>query len=52
MIFIVAVVLTGAGVIACWVAAGLARTTERVRCYEECERRLGMLRNQFQRGRP
>lgn len=51
MIFVLAAVFTALGVAACWVAAGLARTAERVRCYEECERRLGMLRSQFLKAR-
>jgi hypothetical protein len=51
MVYLVAGFLTVAGLFFTYVAVGLARTQERKRGYDECERRLVMLRRQLTRNR-
>jgi hypothetical protein len=49
MLLLVAAVMTGLGVIFGYVAVGMARTQERALGYEECEKRLEILRRQLRR---
>lgn len=49
MLFAVSALLTVAGAVATYVGMGLARSAERQRGYEECERRLELLRKQIRR---
>lgn len=51
MVFVVSALLTVAGAAATYVGMGLARSSERSRGYEECERRLEVLRKQIRRMR-
>lgn len=47
MVFLVAAAMTILGVSAGYIAVGLARTQERALGYEECEKRLDILRRQL-----
>ena len=49
MLLAVSALLTIAGVVSSYVAAGLARSQERERGYRECEQRLQLLRQQMTR---
>lgn len=49
MVYFVAAFLTISGLFFTYVAVGLARTQERRRGFEECEKRLDLLRRQLRR---
>lgn len=49
MLLAVAAVLTGLGLLFGYVAVGMARTMERAIGYEECEKRLEILRRQLRK---
>lgn len=52
MTFLVAAAMTVAGLFFTYVAVGLARTQERRRGFDECEKRLEILRRQLRRRTP
>lgn len=49
MLLIVAALMTGLGLFFGYVAVGMARTKERALGYEDCEKRLDILRRQLRR---
>lgn len=49
MLLLVAITMTLLGVFSGYIAVGLARTQERALGYEECEKRLEILRKQLRR---
>lgn len=49
MIYVVAGFLTISGLFFTYIAVGLVRTTERRRNYEDCNRRIALLRRQLQK---
>jgi hypothetical protein len=49
MVFLVSAFLTVSGLFFTYVAVGLARTKERSRGLDECEKRLDLLRRQLRR---
>jgi hypothetical protein len=52
MIYVVAAFLTVTGLFFTYIAVGLVRTNERRRNYQDCDRRIALLRRQMRKKTP